>query len=163
MIDNRRYEQLREVSWRRQLSAAEEAEVRTWLTAHPHAQPDWETEHALSDALRRLPEAPVSSNFTSRVLQTVERDMVTASRDRQPFWRRWHWRLRWLPRFTVAAVVVVAGLFSYRHVSDVRRTEHWLQPLELVSGVAVPNTEILESFEATSGLKSHLGRGCRTR
>ena len=36
------YDQLRELSWRRKLTGAEEARLRAWLAAHPEAQADWE-------------------------------------------------------------------------------------------------------------------------
>jgi hypothetical protein len=153
MNDDRRYDQWREANWRPPLSAAEETELRTWLAAHPETQADWEAEVALSEALRHLPEAPLASNFTSRVLQAVERETAAQSRRGQSFWQRWHWGLRWLPRFAVAAVVAVAGLLSYHHVSDVRRAEKWAKPLEIVSGLQVPNAEVLEDYEAIQAFK----------
>jgi anti-sigma factor RsiW len=150
MNNDRPYDPLREANWRRPLNAAEEAELRAWLAAHPEAQADWEAELALSDALRRLPEAPLASNFTSRVLQAVEREAAAESQRRGSLGSslyRWL-RLRWLPRVAVAAVFVVAGLFSYRYVADQRRAEQWARPLEMVSGVPVPNAEVLEDFDA---------------
>ena len=150
MNNDRPYDELREANWRRPLRAAEEAELRAWLEAHPQAQADWEAELALSDALRRLPEAPLASNFTSRVLQAVERDTAAQSTRQASLganWYRWL-RLRWLPRVAVAAVVVVAGLFSYHHVVDQRSAQRWARPLEVVSGVPVPNPEVLEDFDA---------------
>src|SRR5215472_3160886 len=150
MNNDRPYDPLREANWRRPLGAAEEAELRAWLAAHPEAQADWEAELALSDALRRLPDAPLASNFTSRVLQTVERQTAAESQRRGSHgsrWYRWLW-LRWLPRAGVAAVVAVAGLVSYHHVADQRRAEKWAQPLEVVSGVPVPTPEVLEDFDA---------------
>ena len=67
---------LRESSWRRKLTEAEQAELRAYLAAHPDARADWEMESALNAALTRLPDAPVPSNFTARVLQAVEREAV---------------------------------------------------------------------------------------
>jgi len=153
MNEDRRYDQLRDANWRHPLSATEDAEMRAFLAAHPKMQADWEAELALSEGLRRLPDAPVSSNFTSRVLRAVERQTAAESRQARPFWQRWHFRLRWLPRTGLAAVVVVAGLFSYHRVADVRRTEKWARPLEIVSGVPVPNPEVLEDFDAIQAFK----------
>jgi anti-sigma factor RsiW len=153
MNNDRRYDQWREANWRHPLSPPEEAELRVWLAAHPDTQADWDAEVALSEALRHLPDAPLASNFTSRVLQAVQSETAAQSRQGQSLWERWHWRLRWLPRIAVAAVVVVAGLFSYHHVADVRRAEKWAKPLEIVSGVPVPNTEVLEDFEAIQAFK----------
>ena len=49
---------------------------RAHLAAHPEAQADWEAEAGLNDALGRLPDVAVSSNFTARVLQAVEREIA---------------------------------------------------------------------------------------
>ena len=97
------YNQLRELNWRRKLTAAEEAELRACLAANPEALEEWKTDAALGEVLDRLPEAPMPSNFTARVLQTVERE--TAERARAPRWS-WSWRVL-LPR--AAVVVAVLG------------------------------------------------------
>ena len=65
MTDDPIYNRLRELSWRRQLTAPEKAELRAWLTAHPEAQSEWEAEAGLNATLRRLPDAPVPGNFTA--------------------------------------------------------------------------------------------------
>ena len=63
---------LRELVWRRKLTEAEHAGLR----AQPETQADLELESRLTEALARLPDAPVPSNFTARVLQAVEREEV---------------------------------------------------------------------------------------
>ncbi len=80
MSNDPTYNRLRELSWRRKLTGAEEAELRAWLAAHPDAQADWEAEAGLNAALGRLPDAPVPSNFTARVLQAVEREAAAELR-----------------------------------------------------------------------------------
>jgi len=102
------YNHLRELSWRRKLTSAEEAELRTWLATHPEAQTDWQAEAGLNAGLGRLRDAPVPSNFTARVLQAVEREAVAELRRPQGNWLTWLW-LRWLPKAAFAAVVVGAG------------------------------------------------------
>ena len=95
------YNHLRELSWRRKLTGAEEAELRAWLAAHPEAQADWEAEAGLNAALGRLPDVPVPSNFTARVLQAAERE--AAAELRRPGWKWRVWpRLRWLPKVAFA-------------------------------------------------------------
>src|ERR1043166_4926015 len=100
------YNQLREQSWRRKLSPNEEAELRAWLAAHPEAQADWETEAGLTEVLNRLPNAPVPSNFTARVLQNIECDAAAEVRKRVPG-RNWFLR-SWLAK--AAAIAVVFGV-----------------------------------------------------
>ena len=74
----------------------------------------------LRELLSRLPDAPVPSNFTARVMQAVELEESQAAR-----WRGWRWN--WhalLPRAAVAAAVVVAAGFTFhQHEIYNRRAE----------------------------------------
>src|SRR6267378_564086 len=108
MTDDPLYRRLLELSWRGKLSPSEDAELRAWLANHPGALPDWEAETALNAALRQLPEAPVASNFTARVLQGVERESTPG--ETKP--KLLIWRL--LPRLGFAALVVTAGFVAYQ-------------------------------------------------
>lgn len=113
------FNQLREQSWRRKLTDAEEVVVRAYLAAHPEAQLDWSTGSELNAFLRKLPDAPVPSNFTARVLQAVEREAAGASHG-------WTWKWSWhslLPRVAVAAVVIGLGLISFQRYETAKRAE----------------------------------------
>jgi anti-sigma factor RsiW len=68
------YQELMEASWQRPLTAAEEARLQAWLAAHPEEQARWESESALNQLLEQLPDVPVASNFTARVLQATRRE-----------------------------------------------------------------------------------------
>lgn len=105
------YQRLREIGWRRRLTEAEQAELRAWLAAHPEAQADVEADAALDAALEKLPDAPVSSNFTARVLQAIEQEAAKEKRrsPRKIFW----WQVFW-PRAAVATLVVGGGLFFWQ-------------------------------------------------
>ena len=98
----------RELSWGRKLSPSEAEQVRAWLAAHPEAQEDWDAENGLSEALDRLPNVPVASNFTARVLQSVEREGGAVKRSAHNDWRMALWWMKWLPR--AAAAVLAARL-----------------------------------------------------
>ena len=73
------FDSLREKSWRRKLTAGEEASLREWLAEHPEAKRDWEKDLQLTEALEKLPDVPVPSNFTARVLEAIERESEPAS------------------------------------------------------------------------------------
>src|SRR5262249_40432154 len=104
-----RYHQLLEAAWRRRLTATEEAELRAWLAAHPELRADWETETALNEHLVQLPDAPVSTNFTARVLQAVERESAGVQRPAS----RWPWILHsLLPKAAFAALFLLVGGFT---------------------------------------------------
>jgi anti-sigma factor RsiW len=151
------YRKLRETAWRRELSPAEEAECRAWLLAHPELQADWEEELHLSEALARLPDAPVPTHFTARVLSRVdaaERQTGDLRRAR-PRWT-WSWR-RLLPQAAAAAVVIALGVLAYeRH--QVRQRAALAQNLAAVSNLAaVPSPEILQDFESIRRLDQKTG------
>ncbi len=145
------YNRLRELSWRRRLTPAEEAELRTWLAAHPEARADWDAESELSAGLARLPDVAVPSNFTARVLQAVEQD--AAADMRRPQGKRLSslW-LRWLPKAALAAFVVCVGMLSLRQVQAVHRKK-LVESVEAVSAVSsLPSPDILKDFDAIRAL-----------
>jgi hypothetical protein len=141
------YNHLRELSWRRKLTGAEEAELRAWLAAHSEAQADWDAEAGLNAALGRLPDAPVPGNFTARVLQAAEREGAAGRRWREGRWRGWL-RLGWLPRAAFGAMLLGAGLLSYRQVQTVHH-QRLVESVAAVSAVSsLPSPDILKDFDA---------------
>jgi hypothetical protein len=124
------YEKLREISWRRKLTSAEERELREWLDAHPEAQETLDLEAGLTEALWKMPDVPVASNFTSRVLQAVEREAKAEERgrDSRKIWRKLP---RWLTRLASATV-------------EARQRA----AVQSVAGVPLPSPEILTNFDA---------------
>ena len=147
------YNQLCEAGRRRKLTAAEEAELRAWLEAHPEARADWEAEQRLNAALGALPDVPVANNFTALVLRAVEREATSALRSRPG----WSWR-RLLPRAAFAVtgvlcVAAVAGLGFRHHERIVAR--RMAQSVAAVSEVSsLPDPSVLEDFEAIRQLNS---------
>jgi anti-sigma factor RsiW len=137
---------LRELSWRRKLTGAEQAELRAYLGAHPEAQADWEMEAALGEALAQLPDAPVPSNFTARVLQTVERETAQSERALAPRWS-WSWRVL-LPRVAVAAVVAGLGLFAYQQHAIAGRAALAKHLVAVFDVKPAPSPEVLADFDA---------------
>lgn len=151
MASSSSYQRFLDLTWRRTLTEAEQAELRDWLAAHPDVQPDWEAEAALSDALRRVPDALISSNFTSRVLQAIERADARETVAPRP-WPAWRLVLRWLPRTALAMVVVAAGLFSYHQTRAFRRAE-LVYGVSAVSDISsLPSPAILQDFDAIYAL-----------
>jgi len=138
----------RELNWRRKLTAAEKAQLQSWFAEHPEARADWEAEAALTDALARVPDAPLASNFTARVTQAAEREMAWAARQPERavgFWRLW---TRWLPGAAGAALAIGLGVLSYQRACEARRVE-LARSVETISEVAtLPNPQVLEDFDA---------------
>jgi anti-sigma factor RsiW len=146
MINDPAFNRLRETSWQRKLTASEEVELRNWLAAHPEAQSDWEAETGLNEALGLMPEAVVSSNFTARVLQTIQFEEAAELR-RGPGPRMVWWR-RLAPKVALAGIIAAAGLFSYHHFHAARMRAEMAQGLVAVSRApSVPGPEVLEDFD----------------
>jgi len=142
-------ERLRDSQWRRKLTASEEAGLRAWLAGHPEQEPDWAAEAGLAELLSRLPDAPVPTNFTARVLQAVEQDSQSAARARTG-WNRF-WR-PFLPRAAVAAAVVLVGLLSYERHEAAQRAVLARNLATVTDFAGVPNADAMENFDAVRQL-----------
>jgi len=152
MMNDSVYDHLRELSWRRKLTTSEELQLRAWLVAHPEAQADWEAEAGLNEVLGCLPDAPVASNFTARVLQAVQHEQAVDLRQRQRRRSAWWWR-RLAPKVALAGIVAAAGFFSYQQVHKARLRAEVKSSLATVSEMPPwPSPEILQNFDAIRAL-----------
>ena len=95
----------------------------------------------LRELLSRLPDAPVSSNFTARVMQAVEREELQAARTRG--WR-WNWHAL-LPRAAVTAVMVAAAFYQHE-ISNQRAA--MAQSVALLAQSQPPSVDALQNFDA---------------
>jgi anti-sigma factor RsiW len=147
------YNQLRDLSWRRELTPAEHARLQAWLAAHPEAKEDWEAEASLNHLLQELPQAPpVSSNFTALVLQAVERDSAATACARQSCWRVW-WQ-SWWPRTAVATTVLALGIGVFLHQRQVEQDRFAMarSVTDVYPVVEASNPDVMENFDAIAWL-----------
>jgi anti-sigma factor RsiW len=143
------FDHLCEQAWRGKLSPGQEAQLRQWFAAHPGDQDSWLTETGLNEALARLPDVPVPSNFTARVLRAIELDSVDAERrvQRKPFFPH-----RWL-RWVAACLIILAGTVAYLSYLDRLHSEQLVNSIAAVSLVApLPSPEILTNFDVICAL-----------
>jgi len=147
------YKSLLEKRWRHKLTASEEASVHAWLAQHPESRADWDLETQLTQALETLPDAPVPSNFTARVLQAVEREAAAPKRSMS----RVPWFVRvLLPRAAVAALIL-GGMLTYRAHNTAQRAE-LMQSVKAVAGVSsLPSPEILQDFDTIRQMPASTG------
>lgn len=146
------YQALIEASWRRPLTAEEQATLDRWLAAHPGRQQDWELEESLNDTLARLPDAPLASNFTSQVMLAVRMEMKAAERKPSLLDTIGRWLRVPAPRLAWALGLVAVGWFGiYQHQVGVRD--------DLAKGIAVmanitamSDPKALEDFDAIERL-----------
>jgi negative regulator of sigma E activity len=122
--------------WRRTLSAAERDALRT--------QPGLELEARLTAALAKIPDAPVPSNFTARVMADIELEEIQATRPQ--IWAL-NWRLLW-PRVAVAAAILIfAGVSLQRYETNAQRTA-LAKNLALAARAPSPGVDALENLDA---------------
>ena len=151
MTNDPGYNRFHELSWRQKLKPEEAAELRAWLSAHPEAQADGQEEGALNEALAQVPDAPVASNFTARVLQALARETAARSR-RSAGWRVFDWRPRWARGVGLAAVMVVTAVVSYNHFEGVQRVRMAKSLVPISEVASLPNPKVLEDFDAIRAL-----------
>lgn len=145
------YQRLREIGWRRELTAAEQEDLRAWLAAHPEAAADQALESALNEAMVQLPAAPMASNFTARVLQAIaheERQAVP-----RPRGSNWVWRIL-APRAAAAVVLLGLGAFA----TQLYRAKQWNVIGDSLVTIAtvptMPSPQALEDFEVIQKMDS---------
>jgi anti-sigma factor RsiW len=144
--------ELREASWRGRLNLADEARLQAFLASHPDARPDWREDLALTQLLHRLPNAPVSSNFTARVLQEAQRIPVRRSWVEGFVSRGWL-RAGWMPRVAVCALAVCAGMISFKEHESIQQREKMARNLANVTRLAtLPPVDWMKNFDTINGL-----------
>jgi hypothetical protein len=141
---------LRELAWRRPLTAEELARLANCLREHPDRRAEWQADLALAAVLRQLPERPAPSNLTARILAEVDR--LESAKTSRPAttpigWPRW---LRWSLGASMAVVLLGGGL-------------HWRQQQQQAAALvklakateasAVPSMDALQNFDVI--LKIH--------
>ena len=149
---NDAFNKLREIRWRRRLTAAEQVELRDLIAKNPASGAEWDADAALRRELEKLPDAPMPSNFTARVMQAIEAENRAAARSRG---FNWKWVLHsLLPKAAFAAIAICAGLISYHEGREAKRAE-LARSVAAVSQVAsLPSPEILKDFDAIQQLNT---------
>jgi hypothetical protein len=96
----------------------------------------------LDRILRALPDRPVASNFTARVLQEVSR------LDRQPAPARRNFFSAWLPRFAPAALALGVAFFTYEARTNARSAELARSVAAVTQVASLPSPDVLKDFDA---------------
>ena len=142
------FRKLLTTSWQRPLSPAEEARLQTWLSTHPEARGLWDEEAALNHLLDQLPDTPISSNFTARLLEALDRESILPPRTWLSRFFPLTWRGRLLPRLagaTALLAVVLAGIHLYQE----NHRSKLVHDVRIVGNLAaLPYTEFLSDYEA---------------
>lgn len=160
------------------LSPGDRAALCGYLATHPEAAADWEDDEMLDHVLAALPDVPVPSNFTARVLAEVERGTrnrpeaaqengilgiadATGVRAGSPLPRIPG--LAWLfnPVAAVAALLLLfgAGALVVRQQRELRHAAMAESLAKFSDTTALPDLEVLRDFAAIQRLSQTLGAG----
>jgi hypothetical protein len=152
----------RDLARRRPLTEAEVTRLRAALAGVRAPSEPWDEELALTRLLSRLPDAPVASNFTSRVLEAV--DAAPAPRAFGQSWRDWLAIIRPVPRFAAMAIALLAIPLGYARYQSITRTHiaHSLASIApsvdaAAQAARIPPAEILADFDAINRLRQARG------
>ena len=135
---------------RGELSETERRDLEHRMEIDSELRDRFEMEQSLEQLLERLPNAPVATNFTSRVMQEVAREQRNAVAPK----RAW-WRIPFVRLASGLAVVVVAGVLS---VSQYRKSEEreMVRSVESFTRIASAMSEkpalVFSDFEAIANL-----------
>jgi len=143
------HQKIREIAWRRRLTPAEQAEWQAWLAAHPEAQAEAELDAALDAALTHQADAPVSSNFTARVMQTIEAE---ARREARPIAPARNWCHKLMPRLALAAVVLCVGTLAYRQHLVGNQKDLTGAAKEIAGAQSLSSATVSEDFDVIRSL-----------
>lgn len=149
-MNNAMFDELLALRHKRPLTPDEQARLKGWLAAQPADRARWMEEAALRNALHRLPEPQMPTNFMARVWQDIEA-AERRSAATQAGWRAW---LRWpsLAQQFALAVLLLAAVVIFQ----ARRTRTQVQVARSIEQVAtlahLPSVALLKDFEAISRL-----------
>lgn len=142
------HNELWERSLRGQLTPGERAQFEAWLAVRPELRVEWEEEVALCQMVRRLPNVPVSSNFTALVLQAVEREQCAEVPAQQAAgffgWLRQHFAQM---TAATAMLMLAGGLFMLQQ-RQAQQQAVTNQMKELAQVVPMPSIAVLKDYEA---------------
>src|SRR5258708_2857930 len=102
-MSEKEFNELLEESWTRALRPEERARLRLTASGDNARMERLEAEESLDELVSALPDAPVSSNFTARVMAAVEREERKQARPNN--WMLWCFRGGWIRRVAFGAAV----------------------------------------------------------
>lgn len=141
-------ERLVEASRRRFLPPQEREELEAWLASSPEARAGWAEERALSEALRALPDAPLSPQFDQHVLAAVERLGSQETPSLQRPWPAW-WSLLLGWRGAAVAVLLLGAGIALPLQQKAQARARLAESVAAVSDLAAwPDLAALADFEA---------------
>jgi hypothetical protein len=126
---------------RHELSPEEEAQIKAGWP--PELTPDIASELKLNSLLRQMPDAPVSSNFTARVMAAV----MAVPAPRSSAWQRFFGG-RWLPRPAWALLLLLGLLVVMQQVKRHNQSQTAHEMAKMSQAATAVSWEVLRDFDA---------------
>jgi hypothetical protein len=135
----------------RPLSQDKERRLKVLLEADLSRWPEREEDMALTRLLDKLPDAPLASNFSSRVMQTIgleeQRTSPTPHRFRPQAWAR-----NWFIRLGFGSTVALILVLGWNQTVQQERKQIAESVVTVSEVASVPSVEVLVDFEAIQSL-----------
>lgn len=158
---------LRDIIRKRKLNPDEMSRLDRRVKQQPSEGADWEAEELLTEALKQLPNAPISPSFTDKVMRAVELE-ATRRVPVRPVVSAWARSFNLFQYATVVAVVMLAGWFAIEQRkaafdasdalaqarADLSRAQVARDAATFHASAPVPSIEWLQDFDAISRLSS---------
>jgi anti-sigma factor RsiW len=123
--------------------------LQAWLATHPEAQAEAELDAALDAALNYQSDAPVASNFTARVMQTIVAD---ARREMRPIAPARNWWHKLMPRMALVAAVLCFGTLAYRQHLVGKQKDLTGTAREIAGAQPLASATVIADFEVIRSL-----------
>lgn len=146
------YHELAALAVRRPLTPAEQAQLEAVLAEYPEWRGTWDEDAALNAALRALPPVPVSTNFTTRVVEAAER-IPPPRRTPAPIgWVRWLGALRY--GWQGATVLLTLGglLLGYEALARHQGRAELARALQALPDQSLAQVELWQDFDSINSL-----------
>jgi hypothetical protein len=154
-MKKRSYEDWIDLQWQRELSQEEVLDWQSFLSNQPEFAAQWELDQQLLRGVRSLADVPLSNNFTSRVLRSVEHvqpEHLNHIQTREPAIESWLSRFWALPAMRVvgvsALILVGVGIWQW----DPNAVNLVESVTTITEAETVPTVEELQDFDAIHGL-----------
>lgn len=154
-MKNRSYQDWVDLHWQRALTLEETGQWEAFLRENPKHREEWEWDRQLFDGVHQLADAPLSNNFTSRVLRSVEHlqphSMIqeTEEQTNETGWLSKWWSLPGV-RMVGTCAILVAGIWLWQW--DPTAPSMVESITTVTQAETIPTVEELENFDAISGL-----------
>jgi len=154
-MKNRSYQDWIDLHWQRALTQEEAGQWETFLQENPSHHEEWEWDQQLLQGVHQLAAVPLSNNFTSRVIRSVEHlqpESVIQEEETRSSGAGWLSKWWSLPGIRIAgtSAVLLAGFWLWQW--DPTAPDMVESITTVTRAETVPTVEELENFDAINGL-----------